>query len=73
MNGKNDVSCSLYIEVVNSANFPDAVNCDIDSSNWRKVTAEDDFQPVYGGTLYKYQETLYPHTSMEIKYLSVIH
>ena len=67
LTGKNDVSCSLYIEIVNSENIPAAVQYEIDSSNWIKVSSADNFSPVHGGTLYEYKETISPHTSTEIK------
>lgn len=66
LNGKNDVSCSLYIEVVNSV-IPDAVQYEIDSSNWIEVSDGDDFSPVRGGTLYQYKEMISPHKITEIK------
>ena len=62
--GKNEVACALYIEVVN-VNVPDEVSYTIGTS----FETETSIVPSHGGTLYKYNQTIQPGTDRPITHI----
>ena len=63
--GNNAVSCSLYIEVAVSG-LPGEVQYEIDRDKWTKVTSGE-ISAFHGGTVYRYNNMIPPHTSDEIR------
>ena len=62
--GKNEVACTLYIEVVN-VDVPDEVSYTIGTS----FETETSIAPSHGGTLYKYNQTIQPGTVQTITHI----
>ena len=60
LSGSNDVAYYLYIEVVPSD--PEILSYSM-SSVW---TASNELSPVYGGTVYKFQNIIKPHEKRDI-------
>ena len=65
LTGTNDVSCSLYVEIVVNKVQND-VEYEIDSDNWTKIT-EGEFTARHGGIVYLYKDIFPPHTSDTIE------
>jgi len=58
----SETACEVYLEAVN-VDKPRDVIYTINGSSWLET---EDFAPRYGGTVYKYKDTLPAHTGAEI-------